>query len=1448
MTTSDLLDLLRRKDVKIWKEGNQIHCNAPKGALTPELQARIRESKEELVRLLGETSEIGSRIIPTIPPALKEDPLPLSFAQESLWFFDKLQPGSPAYNMSSAYSISGDINITALEMALRKLVQRHEVLRTTFPLLDGQPIQEISQNIEFEIHFEDFSHLPEEEQVNATRRLFGEEANTSFQLAEGPLWTVTMVRQSETDWVLLFVIHHILADGWSLEIFLRELISLYRLSLVNSPSSLPQPSLQYGDFSRWQRQNSVQESWEPQINYWKKQLSGCPMFLDLPTDRPRPSEQNFKGGRVPFTLSNELTTSLNDMSRGEQATTFMTLLAAFQTLLFRYSGQEEFLIGVPVAGRNNEEVRSTIGLFVNTMVLRADLSSSPSFAELLAQVRRTALEAFANQDVPFEQVVKELHPERTLSHNPLFQVMFAYHNFSRGEEAVLEEIPGLHIAPMQIEQHTAKFDLTVFFEEFDDQLEGAIEYRSDLFEEGTIRRMVGHFEVLLQGIVANPRQPVHSIPLLTQGERHQVLVEWNATDHPYPNRSLHELIEEQVVRTPNARAVSFKGTHLTYDELNHRANRFAHFLKKAGVGPGVFVGIYLNRSIDMMVALLGVLKTGGAYIPLDLSFPKARLRLIMEESRMLILLTESELCHGLFPHSTDSQPNFIVKGEGVAIGDFDLERKRPIQYPRVLCLDAIDAELVQEPTDNLCNLATPDNLAYVIYTSGSTGIPKGVMVPHRGLVNYLSWCTESYDVKGGGGALVHSSIGFDMAVTSLFAPLMVGKFVELLPSDASIDTLAKAIMSQPGWSFLKLTPSHLDMLSYRMSGRQQCIKRLIVGGETLQGHTIHQWRTLDTDAIVVNEYGPTEAVVGCCVYEVPGHNVPSGSLPIGRPISNVQLYILDRCQQPVPIGIPGELYIGGHGLARGYLNQPELTRQTFIPNPFGNDPDTYIYKTGDGCRYRDDGTIEFLGRIDRQVKLRGYRIELSEVEAVLSRHPGVQESVVVLREQSGSTMLMAYVVPSSLQDNLNDDPEWDWASHSLELSATLQAFLRDWLPSYMIPSTFLLLKGFPLTSNGKINYDALPGVESEPTRDKDSFVPPGDTLESQLVSLWEDALGVKPIGVQDNFFDLGGHSLLAVRLWARMESLVGKALPLSLLYRSPTIAQLAQVIRHQREGTQWEYLLEVQPGGSGFPLFIIPGAGDTGLYLRDLAKYLGPDQPLYGFQAQGLDGKKDLHTSVKEMARSYFKELRRLQPEGPYLLGGYSFGGIVAYEIAQRLQDAGQQVALLALFDTPGPAYSSPIPTQRKREPFFGWIRRHEKFLRTISWTRRCKYVCSRSVNLLASWFKLDPRKARRWLCYVWYVLKLPIPLALRSYYMLYVTSEIAKAAYTIRPFSGPITIFQAKGSSPRQEGLGWQNYALGGLEIRHVAGKHMELIKEPYVQGLAENLRDGIENALKNT
>jgi len=833
----------------------------------------------------------------------------------------------------------------------------------------------------------------------------------------------------------------------------------------------------------------------------------------------------------------------------------------------------------------------------------------------------------------------------------------------------------------------------------------------------------------------------------------------------------------------------------------------------------------------MMVGLLGVLKAGGAYVPLDLSFPRERLRLIIAESQMAVLLTQKELCEKLPSLSPD-----VTDGDSEVPG-LDLQIRRSYFSSQVVCLDAIADELAQEPVDNLLHVTTPDNLAYVIYTSGSMGTPKGVMIPHRGLVNYLIWCTEAYDVKEGRGSLVHSSIAFDMAVTSLFAPLLIGKSVGLLPETVGVDTLSKALVDQPGWSFLKLTPSHLDIMAYRMPEREQCVKRLIVGGEILRGHTINSWRSLDHDVTVVNEYGPTEAVVGCCVYEVPKHEVVPDPLPIGRPISNVQLYILDRCQQPVPIGVPGELYIGGHGLARGYVNQPELTREKFIQNPFRHDPSAYLYKTGDRCRYRADGTVEFIGRLDRQVKLRGFRIELGEVESVLRRHPAVGEAIVVPNEQLGGTALVAYVVPHSALGQKEPRERLNFSA----LEGELRKFLQNWVPSYMIPSIFVKIDSVPLTQNGKINYKALACPESIGQLDNQSFVPPRDALEWQLSKIWEDLLGRGPISVRDNFFELGGHSLLAVRVFSQIEETLGYDLPVATLFQAPTIEDIAQKLRQIGWMPPWNSLVPIQPQGSKIPFFCIhEGSGEV-LCFRDLAQVLAPDQPVYGLQPPGLNGEQVPLTSVEAFASHYLKQIHAIQPKGPYMLGGWCFGIYVAFEMARQLREQGETVGLLASFDTFGHALLPESSRINRRPTLKQRIRSHMSKV-----SGKCLVE---KITYLRSWgnlkLQLTVNGFKRPLCAALDMMGWSLPKSLRRFVVLE-GIKMAEKKYVPSSYDGRMVIFQnRKGVDPR---LVWGTLVSGGIEVYQVPGGHLDMLKYPHVGVLAKKLKGCIQNVDRST
>ena len=1033
---------------------------------------------------------------------------PLSFAQQRLWFINKLEPNSPAYNIAIAIRIKGQLNEVALAQSLKEIIRRHKVLRTSFKALNGEPVQVI-----LEREAEDrgrYFPLPNSE--SEIQSFLVQEGQQPFDLAEVGLFRTKLLRLDAEESILIITMHHIIFDGWSAGVLIREVAALYKAFLSGEPSPLPELTIQYVDYAYWQREWLKGEILESQLAYWKQQLGGNLPVLNLPTDYPRPTVSTFRGARQTLVLPEVLRGGIKELSQQEGVTLFMILLAAFKTLLFRYTHQDDILVGSPIANRNLAEIQGMIGFFVNTLVLRSNLSGNPCFKELLKRIRRVALDAYSHQDLPFEKLVEELQPDRSLSHTPLFQVMFALQNFPMPNL----EVAGLNLQVQEVDMGTAKFDLTLFVEDRGRELVAIFEYNTDLFKATTITRMLGHFQTLLEGIVANPNQRLSDLPLLTEVERNQLLIEWNQTrtDSSH-NLCIHQLLEEQVERTPDAVAVIFGNQQLTYRELNQRANQLAHYLQKLGVKPEVFVGICVERSIEMLVGLLGILKAGGAYVPLDSTYPKERLAFMLEDARAPVLLTQQRLLEIIPSHSG-----------------------------KVVCLDTNWQEISKQISENSVSNVCADNLAYVIYTSGSTGKPKGTLIHHRGLVNYLTWCTKAYSVEQGEGSPVHSSISFDMTITGLFSPLLVGRKVELLPEDKGIENLATVVRNKSNFSLIKITPAQLDLLSHQLLPQEAAGKTraFIIGGENLLAESIAFWQENAPDTMLINEYGPTETVVGCCIYQA--KDKQSGSVPIGRAIANTQLYILDRYLHPVPVGIAGELYIGGAGVARGYLHRPDLTAERFIPNPFL--PGERLYKTGDLARYRADGIIEYLGRIDHQVKIRGFRIELAEIEAVLSQHPKVRECAILAK----CDRLIAYAVLHP--------------GETLTVSE-LRNYLAEKLPEYMIPSALVTLDEMPLTVNGKVERQALPAPESLRPELEVAYVAPQTELEQIIATIWQEVLDLEKVGIYDNFFDLGGHSLLIVQVHSRLQARLERNISMVEMFKYPTIELLAKHLSFNRE-------------------------------------------------------------------------------------------------------------------------------------------------------------------------------------------------------------------------------------------------------------------------------------------
>jgi amino acid adenylation domain-containing protein len=984
---------LANQDIKLWMDGDRLRCNAPQGLLTPEIQTELKNRKAEIIHFLnqlGSEEQINPRTILPIP---RDGQLPLSFAQSRLWFLYQLEGATGTYNMTGALSLSGPLQVEALKQALGSIIQRHEPLRTRFQTVDGVPVQVIDPYPVWELAMVNLAGKETE-----AEKLAYQESQTPFDLTQSPLLRVKLLKLQPEKHILLINMHHIISDGWSIGVFIRELSHLYGAFVAGKEPTLPILPIQYADFAVWQREWLQGKVLAAQLEYWKQQLADAPPLLELPTDRPRPAIQTFQGKTERFELDRKLTQELKALSQQSGCTLFMTLLAAFGVVLSRYSGQTDIVIGSAIANRNRREIEGLIGFFVNTLALRLDLSEKPSFATFLKQVQTVTQDAYEHQDLPFEMLVEELQLERKLDRNPLVQVGFILQNAAN--EAW--KLPGLTIEEMSWELDSARLDLEVHLSEVNDGLTGLCCYNIDLFDGSMIARLLEHFQNLLRAIIVNPQESVSLLPLLSKQEQKQLLVDWNQTQADYPKDTcIHQLFEAQVERTPDAIAVVFEEQSLTYTELNHRANQLAYYLRTLGVGAEVLVGISLERSLEMIIGLLAILKAGGAYLPLAPDYPIERLQFMLEDSQVSFLITQRSLLAVLPP----SQAN-------------------------VICLDEIEEQVSQYPQDNLQSELTSSNLANVIYTSGSTGKPKGVMVEHRGLVNLASSQIQSFAVNHNSRVLQFASFSFDACISEILmtfgsgATLYLAQKDALLPGQPLIERLVKN-----GITHVTLPPSALVVLPKESLPNLQT---LIVAGEACPLNLVKQWSVRRN---FFNAYGPTEASVCASIGECHQNDL---KVTIGKAIANVQIYILDSHLQPVPVGVSGELYIGGVGVARGYLNRPELTQEKFIANPFSNDPGSRLYKTGDLARYLPDGNVEFLGRIDNQVKIRGFRIETGEIEAVLSQHFLLAENVVVAREDNtGDKRLVAYLVPA-LQNEALPEQLAQWQSE----------YISDWQSLY----------------------------------------------------------------------------------------------------------------------------------------------------------------------------------------------------------------------------------------------------------------------------------------------------------------------------------------------------------------------------------------------------------------
>lgn len=1310
----------------------------------------------------------------TISKRLQMGPAPLSFGQERRWFLEQMKPNNPP-NIARAVRMTGQLDVKLLKQALDTIVARHEMLRTTFGEVNSQGVQLVNESRPASLSLIDLTSWAAPEREAEIEWLLNEESQRSFNLSEDLLLRASLVRMAPQDQVLILTAHRIAFDNTSLILFLEEFAKLYD-NPADGEARLPALPVQYSDFAQWERSPENSPLFEEQVSYWKDKLRDL-RTSELPTDRPRPPVQTFCGGHQTSKIADPLYSDLMLLCRREGVTLDLLLLAILNALIHFYTGSDDIVVGASCDQRV-PEVNTLIGCFTGFLTLRTQVDREITGRDLLHRVQRVVTDANAHRDVPFPKVVDDLQPQRDLSRSPLFQVLFSMNEPSPKTIRLSE----LTLVPLETNSRTAEYDLTLSVQETEQGLRTSWEYNTDLFDDSTILRMMNHYQGLLENLVADPRKRLLDWTYLTSEERHQILNEWNNTQSEYPkDKCIHQLFEAQVARTPDSIALIFDERRLTYSELNSQANQLAHYLRAVGVGPEVRVGLCVERSVEMIVGILGILKAGGAYVPLDPAYPRERQAFMLEDSQAQILLTQQRLVTDLNQHSL-----------------------------RTICLDTdwnqISHGMTSDPTPG----SLPENLAYVIYTSGSTGRPKGVAIEHRATVAFLSWAISVFSPEKLKGVLASTSVCFDLSVYEIFAPLSCGGSMIVTENILHLPSLPAANEV----SLINTVPSVISEL-LRSNGIPRSVRTINLAGEPLKTTLVRQLYELDTVSEVFDLYGPSEDTT----YSTFALRNPERAT-IGRPISNTQAYILDPDQHLVPIGVPGELHLGGAGLARGYLNRPELTAEKFVRNPFSSVPGARLYKTGDLARYLRTGEIEYLGRMDNQVKIRGLRIELGEIESVISQSPAVRENVVIVREdQPGDKRLVAYVVLNEL---------------STARISELRTSLEQKVPAYMVPSAFVELDRLPLTPNGKVDRKALPPPDRTELQ-RARFVAPRDEIESKLAKLWERVLDTAPVGVTDSFFDLGGNSLLAARMFGETTRLFGKNLPLATLFREGTIEHLASLVRHKEDDElkgRWSSLVSIQPGGSKRPLFCVHGVGGNVLTYRTLAQYLGSDQPLYGLQSAGLDGKQTHHTTVEEMAAHYIEAIRDLQPEGPYFLGGLSFGGIVAFEMARQLQRRGRKVACVALLDSPTDICSTGYKLAQR-------IQAHFDNLLRLSFGARFKYL---SQIARTGKRKL---KSRIWrIGYRWYEdTQNRLPPALRN------TKEInyhAAREYVLKSYPGRVALFRASDRTSldrEDELLGWDKFA-AEVDLYCVPGDHVSMVNEPNVRVLAERLKECLDNA----
>jgi amino acid adenylation domain-containing protein len=1298
---------------------------------------------------------------------------PASFSQQRLWLLDRLAGTTANYNIPNVFRLQGRLDVAALEAAFNGIVQRHEILRTCFAGRDGVPVQVIQSSLSIPLTMVDLREYPEEQRAAEVARRIQDNKTTAFDLGKLPLFQAQLLRLGEEDSMLLLTFDHIIFDGWSMAVFARELSALYRAFSQGLPPSLPELPIQYADYTVWQRETLQGETFEELLGYWKGRLTGAPT-LELPTDRPRPAVASFRGEIQHFSLPPELVAGLKGLSRRENVTLFMTLAAAFQVLLQRYSGQDDIVIGTPTAGRGRLELEGLIGFFVNTLALRTDLSGNPGFRELLAQVREVTLGAYAHQDLPFDKLVEGLSLPRDRSRNPLFQVWFVLQNIEHSEL----QLNNVSVDRIPVIEDGAKFDLAVYVEETSDGTKGYVTYATDLFEAATITRLIGHFRTLLEGIVARPEARLSELPLLTETERRQL--DWPdpaiALPEP-PQKPVTKQFLEWAEQKPEMIAVSQGMRQISYGELAKKAKALARHIYREDPDKGDAIAIIGARSFGTITSMLAVLMAGRVFVTIDSALPISRQKLIAREASAKVLLS----CNG----KSSSLKEWIKEEPELKFMSVD---------PATGALRGADHHLTADAID-LPDIDSNDP-AYIFFTSGSTGTPKGILGTHQGLSHFVNWQRNKFAVGEQYKVSQLTNLGFDVILRDIFLPLTSGARICMPEENDLLDPLAW--MAKTQISVAHTTPSLLQswLSTLQQPIDLQALQWLFVAGEPLTEALICKWRRFfPGHGQIVNLYGPTETTLAKFFYPIP-RKISPGIQPIGYPLPETQALILGRDGRLCGIGERGEIVLRTPFRTRGYINLPDETQRRFRKNPFRDDDTDLLYFTGDLGRYRPDGLLEISGRADDQVKIRGVRVEPAEVMASLARHEAVENCyVTATKNKDGQSELVAYVVLKP---------------HQPTESGQFRAYLSSQLPAPFIPGTFVFVDHLPRLPNGKVNRKALPAPEQSRHRSAAAaFSAPSNDIEHKLADIWQELLNLKHIGIQANFFDMGGHSLLAVKMLVEINKLFGIDLPLGTIYQYPTIKQLASIISSGNRQPSWYSLVPIQTQGLRPPLFAVHT-----ITLQDLPRHLGKDQPLY-FLRYGMAAEHNDHPiklpALEELACHYIKELQQVQPEGPYYLAGFSFGGVIAYEMARQLQANGHEVNLVALLDTYLDWEKQWLPLQRIIHKFF---RQSPKRLLTLA-KNKITGLATSSKNGADFWphiYTLAPNVSCR-------------------------------ESYQPKSYIGRVILFQASvwetlffSYAPPEQA--WKKLMNDRLDVQQISGNHFEIFNEPHVKNLAEKLK----------